>query len=360
MSCGLFQKQAIVGAASLCAVAIVSASASANENVSGRPKEGATISSQDAAAAIAPNRILNGSQLSEKIRSALSIPIGDLEPRAFGDRKHPFTTKNANSEGDISPVDRFPWRATGKLFAKFGPQTFVCTASVIGRSLLVTAAHCVHNFGKKQDGFVDSIIFEPARYDDKRPFGAWTGRQWWIPKAYFDGTDICSAAAPGVVCENDLAVIVLERRDEKFIADLTGKYGFSSGDFGYADFFGNKAAQITQLGYPSDNYDGVQMIRTDSLGYQDAPYNVIIGSAQTGGSSGGPWLENFGMKTSFTGTAATDDVSNRVVGTTSWGYISDRAKIQGASRFSKNTTYTIKPNIDSLVESACGSNSGYC
>ena len=50
------------------------------------------------------------------------------------------------------------------------------------------------------------------------------------------------------------------------------------------------AAEITQLGYPSQNYDGLKMIRTDSLGYQDAPNNVIIGSAQTGGSSGGPWL----------------------------------------------------------------------
>jgi hypothetical protein len=207
------------------------------------------------------------------------------------------------------------------------------------------------------------VTFEPARHESSRPFGTWTAREAWVPTTYFKGTDVCSAEAPGIVCENDLAVVVLQKRNGESIADVTGRYGFPKGndDFGYPSFLNERAAQITQLGYPSKNFDGDKMIRTDSLGYWDEPNNVIIGSNQTGGSSGGPWMVNFGTDTSsFTGTPPFDDTSNQVVATTSWGFTSDTAKVQGASRFSKNTAYTTKSNIESLVDSACAANTDAC
>lgn len=347
--------------------------ASANENTVGRPRSGASISQQDAAAAQVQTQrqFTDPSKLSEKIRAVMGVRILPpdavipfaLPPRPTNGQSHPFTTKTASADGGVAPVDSFPWRAAGKMFMKFGGQTFVCTASVIGKNLLVTAAHCVHNFGEKEQGFADSITFEPARHGNgpnARPFGAWTAKEWWIPKAYFDGTDTCSPNAPGVVCENDVALVVLEKLNNQFVADVTGKFGFKSDDWGYGNFLGSKAAQITQLGYPSQNYDGVHMIRTDSLGYQDAPNNVVIGSAQTGGSSGGPWIQNFGMKTSYSGTQPVNDDDNQVMATTSWGFTSDVFMIQGGSRFGRNTTYTVKPNIQSLHDSACGANPGQC
>lgn len=339
--------------------------ASGNENVVGRPRPGLAISDQDAASAqVQSQRILTDpNQLSEKVRAVLGIrkiaPFG-LPVEALDGKSHPFTTKNASSDGNVSPVDRYPWRAAGKMFMKFGPSTFVCTGAVIGNGLLATAAHCVHNFGRKEAGFADSVTFEPGRHASAKPFGTWVAKEWWIPKAYFDGTDVCSTAAPGVVCENDVAIVVLEKNNNQFVADVTGKFGFKTDDYGYGSIFGNKAAQITQLGYPSKNYDGLMMIRTDSLGYQDAPNNVIIGSAQTGGSSGGPWLQNFGMKTSYTGTQPLADDDNQVVATTSWGFTSDRFMVQGASRFGRNSIYTTKSNIESLRDSACGGNPGFC
>jgi V8-like Glu-specific endopeptidase len=357
----------VVCAAILGTFSLESSGAFANENVVGRPRQGVMISSDDATGAqVHPQRTLTSpSQLSEKIRSVLNLPNSDVQPRALpidprDGQSHPFTTKNASAENDSSPVDKYPWRAAGKMFMKFGPRTFVCTASVIGKGLLVTAAHCVHNYGEKDAGFTDSVSFEPARDGNSKPFGSWVAKEWWIPKVYFEGTDQCSANAPGVVCENDIAVIVLEKLNDKFIAEVTGKFGFKTDDYGYGNFLGNKAAQITQLGYPSKNYDGLKMIRTDSLGFQDAPNNVIIGSAQTGGSSGGPWLHNFGMKTSYTGAPPLDNDDNQVVATTSWGFISDTLMVQGASRFAKNKTYTVKSNIETLVDSACGANAGFC
>ena len=332
-------------------------------NTACQSQEGVAISTADVGGAQAHDRMLRPTQLTDKIRSILDIENSDVAPEAFGDRNHPFTTKRASSQGDSTPTDEFPWRATGKLFMKFGNSTFVCTASVIGKGLLVTAGHCVHNFGQEAAGCADSVTFEPARHEGSRPFDTWTAKQWWVPTSYFDGTDVCSASAPGIVCENDLAVLVLEKLNGQSIAEVTGKYGFpkADDDFGYADFLGEKAAEITQLGYPLRNFDGDKMIRTDSLGYWDDPNNVIIGSNQTGGSSGGPWLQNFGTNTSeFTGSDPFDDESNQVVATTSWGFTSGTAKVQGASRFSKNTKYTAKSNIESLVDSACAVNADAC
>lgn len=334
------------------------------QNTVGKPTTGTAISQADIVAAQTHDRILDASQLSPTVREILGIPAeGEVAPEAFGEMSHPFTTKRASGLGTSAPVEEFPWRAAGKMFMKFGDSTFVCTASVIRKGLLVTAAHCVHNFGQDQAGFADAITFEPARHEASRPFGTWTAREWWIPTVYFDGTDVCSPQAPGIVCENDIAVVVLEKLDGKSIGEETGMYGFpeDDDDFGYTTFLEQKAGQITQLGYPSKNFDGDKMIRTDSLGYWDDPNNVIIGSNQTGGSSGGPWLMNFGIDTtSFTGTPPFDDKANQVVATTSWGFVSDRAKVQGASRFSKNTAYTTQSNIESLVASACGANPDAC
>lgn len=361
MSNNKIQRTVVAFAVASSAFAIVSTGAIANENIGKKPTQGAQITSENAAQARAPARFLTSpKQLTDKIREVLQLPNSDIAPQGSGSANHPFTTKRASSQSGISPVDKIPWRATGKLFMKFGNDTFVCTASVIRKGLLVTAAHCVHNYGKGKIGFADTVTFEPARYENSRPFGTWTAKQWWVPKVYFDGTDVCSAEAPGIVCENDVAVIVIDKKGGDSIADVTGKYGFKDKNFGYVPFLVGQKAQITQLGYPVENFDGDKMIRTDSLGYHDKPHNVVIGSNQTGGSSGGPWLANFGVNTSFTGPTPTDNKSNQVIATTSWGFTSGTVKIQGASRFSKNTTYTIKSNIQSLVDSACGANAGFC
>ncbi|GJL72961.1 MAG: hypothetical protein NMNS01_21600 [Nitrosomonas sp.] len=362
-----------VNAVALSFFIIATTGAYANENKAG-PPEGPEMSIEKAALKAERTRkslekrfFSDPAKLSEKVRSILGLPAG-ANQEAFGEGNHPFTTKRASSlyaldpEGSsIDPVDKFPWSSTGKLFMKFGNDTFVCTASVIEKGLLVTAAHCVHNFGEKDNGFAESVTFEPARHESSKPFGTWVAKQWWVPKVYWDGTDVCLAEAPGIVCENDVAVIVVEKLEGKLIADVVGKYGFiKNPEFGYARFLNQKSAQITQLGYPANDFPGDKMIRTDSVGYQDAPFNVIIGSNQTGGSSGGPWLQNFGVKTSYTGPPPTDDESNQVSATTSWGFTLGTVKVQGASRFSKNTTYTTKTNIQSLVDSACGANPDYC
>ena len=288
------------------------------------------------------------------------IPGFARRSEAYGTENHPFTTKGAYSTAASgAPVFMKPWRSTGKLFMRFGSSTFVCSASVIEKGILVTAAHCVHDFGQGPSGFADSVSFQPARHGGSLRFGTWTATDWIIPTAYLNGSDVCSPTAPGVVCQNDIAVVVLDTgpspHNGKEIAQVVSRYSFYKKNQGYINFLGRKAAQITQLGYPVAFDQGLKMIRTDSLGYRASPNNVIIGSDQTGGSSGGPWLMNFGSNPSSTSSAPSFTSSNRVVATTSWGFTSSVFKVQGASRFNNNSAFPAPgaTNIESLLNTAC-------
>jgi hypothetical protein len=192
-------------AAILITVVIETGQATANENVVGRPTPGP--------ASVAPANeksrfpiIDNPRDLPPTLKKALGVKDdGTPDPAAAGNAGHPFTTMEASAVGEMTPVDKSPWRATGKILMTFADGSYVCSGSVIGKGLVVTAAHCVHNFGKQAAGFAHSISFEPARHADKRPYGTWRAKEWWIPKAYHDGTDKCQIK--GVVCENDVAVI---------------------------------------------------------------------------------------------------------------------------------------------------------
>ena len=98
------------------------------------------------------------------------------------------------------------------------------------------------------------------------------------------------------------------------------------------------------------------MERADSrgFGYTTFSNNTIIGSLQTGGSTGGPWLANFGLAPSLSGISFGRYAShNIVVGVTSWGYADTNVKQQGASPFATG-------NIVSLVNSACTSQPAAC
>ena len=285
--------------------------------------------------------------------------------QGYGSLNHPFTTKGAYSQlANGIPVITSPWKSTGKLIMTFPNGTFVCTASVVKKGILVTAAHCVHNYGQGASGWASSISFQPARHGSNTKFGTWDAITWYIPTVYYNGTDTCTVS--GVVCENDVAVIVMEKGPAPFsakeIGQLVGRYGIYGNGAGFTSFLGKSAAQITQLGYPVAFDSGLKMIRTDSLGYMETPNNVILGSDQTGGSSGGPWILNFGRDPISTSSTPNYNVSNQVVATTSWGYVSSTLKVQGASYFANNNAFPApgSTNIKTLLDDACAAYPSKC
>ena len=287
------------------------------------------------------------------VESPVQIPLeGDAEadalfqessgvkPQEYGTGGVPFTTNRVDTvANNVSRT--YPYRAAGKLYFQNGAAWYVCSASLIKRGVIVTAAHCVAEFGKRR--FYRNFQFVPAKYNALAPYGTWYVEAAYIKTSYFNGTDPCTV--PGVVCANDVAVIRIAPKSGAFPGTATGWLGYGWGGYGFTP---NNLALINQLGYPSTHDSGNIMQRTDSQGVVSPSNsnNTVWGSRQTGGSSGGPELVNLGIRGALTTPLGSEAANNTVVGATSWGYTNPAIKLQGASPFTTN-------NIVSLVNSAC-------
>lgn len=266
-----------------------------------------------------------------------------VSPEDFGTNSHPFTTVRADLYA-LNTNKAYPYRAAGNLTFEIGTSKYICSASLIKPGIIVTAAHCVANYGQEQ--FYDDWKFMPGYRDGSAPFGVWTAKTVYVLTSYYNGTDNC--ASFGVVCPDDVALIV-----------LNGVPGNDTGWLGYwygGGFTSKGLFQITQLGYPAGLDKAEYMERTDSYGYKNSSLsnNTIIGSNMDGGSSGGPWVENFGLPSALTGeTNGSFPQENVVVGVTSWGYTSTDPKEQGASPFTSD-------NIGLLVSEVCTAFPGNC
>ncbi|WP_436638378.1 trypsin-like serine peptidase [Microbaculum sp. FT89] len=337
---------------------------------------------------------------------AVSGPNGgaeslDVAPMAYGTAGIPYTTVRAAvtrpgyaRNKKMVPITSRPYSTTGKLYMKFGGSTFVCTASLLRKGILVTAAHCISEFGNGPAGFADAAVWYPAMVSGGkrgRPFGRFRAVNIFVPEPYYDGSDTCDPLYPGIVCNNDVATIALRKEKvrfrnfrgkkkvvTKYPGQLVGTYRFGVNGYSYttlpAEFGSASAAQITQLGYPVALDKGLQMQRTDSIGFRVVDgdlINTLIGSAQTGGSSGGPWLVNFGTRPAVDATDASlgfASTPNVVVGVTSYGVETPtNVNYQGASFFGQNVEYPDADyggwgpgNIGALMMATCTQNAASC
>ena len=290
-----------------------------------------------------------------------------VEPEAYGNLSPvsiaPYTTARASADvlgptatASAVAVTSFPWRATGKLYFKIGTDTYVCSASLIGPGLLVTAAHCVFDFGMNSAaGYHTNYAFVPAQNaaDGTTPYGAWTALGAIIAPSYYSGTDSCSTK--GVACSNDIAVMVMAPdANGRLPGNLLGWYSYAWDGYSFVQSFGNASlASITQLGYPIAFDGGMMMERTDGVGSYWSPDGVvqqtILGSAMSGGASGGPWLVNFGAVPSVSSAASLGNTAgpNVVVGVTSWSFTTAGNNTMGASWFGQNTQFPAASYLDS-------------
>jgi len=317
------------------------------------------------------------------------VGMPEVESNAVGSTGDmPYSFQKVATYGQIGPSNFFyqvpvtsrPHRFTGKLYMRFGSSWFVCTASLIKRGVLATAAHCVHNYGQGASGFADEVRWYPANYSPQGgPWGFYTGLTVYVPTPYVNGTDTCTTT--GVICNNDIATVVLTVRGKHAGDGLGGWYNYGWNGYGFVNstLFGETVNEITQLGYPVAWDNGYHMLRNNSFGVYDVQTgtngqqmkNTLLGSPMTGGSSGGPWLVNFGtapwLTNSSAATTGTSANRNIIVGTTSWGYVSTTINIQGASWFGQNYEYPAADyggrgagNIGSLMRDTCNAYPSYC
>jgi Trypsin len=314
---------------------------------------------------------------------------GDVTPKAFGTFGIPYTTGRVTlgpTTQTISPnylATTYPYSSIGKLTMSAG----YCSASLILRSVIVTAAHCVQEFGSGSSIF-SNFQFTPAHYGpgttaaQQAPYGSWSWRTLLAPASWADGTDIGSGPAR----ENDLAVILLNTNAAgRFIGDLTGSLGYGWNDYSFTSSpkTGNLAVAATStFGYPALMDSGGIQQRTDGPTYT----TTIGGAAQlwqgnyfSNGASGGPWIVNFRAADPVLSGGAEPGTASKlvVVGVTSWGSPNPNApKDNYSSRFGQNTRYPAASygvygagNIGALLNTLCSATTpdgqtyaqlGYC
>lgn len=277
----------------------------------------------------------------ERMKNAKPMPMGKVNrpvAESYGNSFLDFTRSRITPQSANTAA---PYKAVGKLFFTIpGQGDFVCSASVIRTRLIVTAAHCLYGDGS----FFTNWTFVPAFDGSKtgsaqHPLGTWNWNYGIIHRNWIDTN--------GVVPNNtDFGILEMKDQGSTKISSKTGKLATAT-----AHLFDT---HVTMLGYPC-NLDSCKIMqRVDSSdhrpGTTDPDNNAFeYGSDMTGGSSGGPWVENFGTGPNPTGGFAT---RNAVVAVTSYGFTDPEVRIQGASQFNDDFT--------AILSDACGHKSGNC
>jgi hypothetical protein len=171
----------------------------------------------------------------------------------------------------------YPYRVVGKVFFTQNMINYVCSGSSIGGRAVLTAGHCVSDGSNTWN---TNTTFVPSYRNNVRPYGTWVGSNLWTFTAWHTtaqlGRDV------GFIITTDIGGLKLSQR------------------VGYLGFAWNftRVLMWNMFGYPAAApYNGAWQVttqasyaRTDLL---PTPDTTGIGTAQTGGCSGGPWIKTF-------------------------------------------------------------------
>lgn len=270
---------------------------------------------------------VTGDDLSPTDEQSKAMTEGNKDENQYDPPISPFSSKRVavirrgeSPDAPSTPVTSFPFRATGKLYAdiKDDPRhKIVCTASLVRRGVLLTAAHCVFDYGKKDSGWnYYNFIWCPANVGNQNSvYGCYSATLPSILTPYYNGSDICDKDNPGVNCNNDIAALLVQPKSGAYPGAILGWYRYAWNGYGARTFSllnpsdanpehiqnQKRFLQITQLGYPANVDGGIQMERNDAVGIITAEgekggtlWTTLIGSALQEGASGGPWFVNFG------------------------------------------------------------------
>lgn len=224
--------------------------------------------------------------LSESLLQALEKNEAPVNAPAGFNYIYPFDTY---ADPDYN---MYPDQTVGRLFFTLDGNNYSCSASVIRPHTLVTARHCVFNYSSGH--FATNEVFYPALFNGSsngKYGGAWYGRK------------LATWVSGSSTLDYDIGFIQLFDHNHSGcggssgtppIEHYTGYLGYTyNGDF--------SQRQWAIFGYPAQTngvdhnpFNGNWMIRSDAATGQVASFGYTntteVGSDQTGGTSGGPWI----------------------------------------------------------------------
>lgn len=179
----------------------------------------------------------------------------------------------------------FPLRAVGKVFYTQGGGNWVASGSSAGGRSVLTAGHVVSDGA---GSFSTNMTFVPALRNTWRPFGTWVGDGWMIvATAWHSGGDFCRDV--GFFTLNTLGGLTLSAR--------VGWLGFA--------WDGSSEKAWSGFSYPAAApwVGSIMVVTNASLSRTDSPGGCTpatmgMGTRQTPGCSGGPWVWGFRAQSS--------------------------------------------------------------
>lgn len=208
----------------------------------------------------------------------------------------------------------YPYSTVAKIFFhKPGGGDYVCSGVVISRRIVGTAGHCVYD---PDSGFFEDWLIVPAYSQGNAPFGVWEPSYVVVSGSWANGD--------GVPNDGDFAVFAMwDNQGWGALGNVVGWLGYATNSL-----INN---ELTLLGYPA-NLDRGQRMHQVATGDFDCCLGgcPIYGSDMGGGSSGGPWVQNFGEAAKGQKKGKNKKI-NRVVGFASFGPNDARWMFQGAS-----------------------------
>jgi V8-like Glu-specific endopeptidase len=167
-------------------------------------------------------------------------------------------------------------KTAGRVFFTYQGRQASCSGNAVtsgNKSVVMTAGHCV----KLEGAWHTDWVFVPAYDNGNAPFGTWTAKATMSTPQWEASEDI----------NFDVGAAVVNPLNGQSLTDVVGGQGVAFNQARGQDMFA--------FGWPAaDPYDGTQMIYCSGTTF-DALISDGIGMTcdMTGGSSGGPWFQEF-------------------------------------------------------------------
>ncbi len=225
-------------------------------------------------------------------------------PAPANPRTGPYGPFQRNTEFD--PITTYPFSTHGKLFFTLpGQGNFVCSATVINRSTVITAGHC-NAIGGSGSGFATNRLFCPSYRNGVNPArGCWSVVNSKTSAGWLVNGDP----------DYDYACLITQTTGTV----IANRIGNVTGWLGRAWNFAHSQA-VRTFGYPqAAPFNGNRLQTTQSTEWYSHHFTAggqsskIIGSDLTGGSSGGSWVlgwNNPGNEFADTDASAATDPGN--------------------------------------------------